>query len=89
MGCCIHLAMVVRGEVARGTTVPEKAPVARTIRPSRAADILVPVPLIDILLGRSAGSYRYRQTLFLSSGEQIADDAWRSSDRGLLGVPVS
>ena len=35
--------MVVRGEVARGTTVPEKAPAARTTRPSRAADILVPV----------------------------------------------
>ena len=35
--------MVARGEVARGTTVPERAPVARTIRPSRVAEILVPV----------------------------------------------
>jgi ABC-type nitrate/sulfonate/bicarbonate transport system permease component len=50
MGCCIHLAMVVRGEVARGTTVPERAPVASTIRPSRAADILLPVASIAFAL---------------------------------------
>jgi ABC-type nitrate/sulfonate/bicarbonate transport system permease component len=41
--------MVVRGEVARGTTVPDRAPVA-TIRPSRAADILLPVASIAFAL---------------------------------------
>ena len=42
--------MVVRGEVARGTTVPGRAPVAATIRPSRAADILLPVASIAFAL---------------------------------------
>ena len=54
-----------------------------------SVDVLVPVPLVDLLLDRSEGTYRFRQTLFLATGEQTTDDDWRSTDRGLLGVPVS
>jgi hypothetical protein len=52
-------------------------------------DVLVPVPLVDLLLDRSAGTYRFRQTLFPKTGDPDGDNDWRSTDRGLLGVPVS
>ncbi|MEO5852255.1 MAG: hypothetical protein ABIQ15_07055 [Nocardioides sp.] len=54
-----------------------------------SVDVLVPVAMVDLLLGRSAGTYRFRQTLFPKAGDPTGDDDWRSTDRGLLGVPVS
>ena len=54
-----------------------------------SVDVLVPVPLVDLLLRRSAGTYRFRQTLFPRQGDPTSDEAWRSTDRGLLAVPLS
>lgn len=48
----------------------------------------VPVPLADILLRRDAAPYRYRQTVLRDSGEQ-RDTDWRTSDSGILTVPVT
>ena len=47
-----------------------------------------PVPLADILLRRDAAPYRYRQTVLRDSGEQ-RDTDWRTSDSGILTVPVT
>ena len=54
-----------------------------------SVDVLVPVPLVDLLLRRSAGTYRFRQTLFPRQGDPVSDETWRSTDRGLLAVPLS
>ncbi|ACQ78619.1 hypothetical protein Bcav_0355 [Beutenbergia cavernae DSM 12333] len=50
----------------------------------------VPVPLVDVLLGRDGGGeFRYRQTLVTASGETVEDADWRTTDRSLLVVPVT
>ena len=43
MGCDIQHAMVVRGEVARGSVVPERDAPPRIARPSATADFLLPL----------------------------------------------
>lgn len=47
----------------------------------------VPVPLVDVLLRRDSADYRFRQTVLRDSGEQ-RDTDWRTSDAGILVVPV-
>lgn len=47
----------------------------------------VPVPLVDVLLRRDSGPYRFRQTVLRASGDQ-RDAEWRTSDASLLVVPV-
>lgn len=49
----------------------------------------VPVPLMDILLGKDTeGRYKYRQTIIYKSGRQAVDPAWRETDFGTLYVPA-
>lgn len=43
MGCCIYRGMVVRGEVARGSVVPEETATTRPEGTSTAVDVLLPV----------------------------------------------
>ena len=52
-------------------------------------DVLVPVPLMEILLGRSEGTYRYKQTLFHRAGGHTADTQWRTATGHLLPIPAS
>lgn len=48
----------------------------------------VPVPLIDVLLGRDTeGSYRWRQTVVYRQGGRSETSGWRDSDLGVLVVP--
>src|SRR5687768_3466563 len=42
--------MVVRGEVARGSVVPDRDQLPRTVQPSAAADLLLPVISIAVAL---------------------------------------
>ena len=49
----------------------------------------IPVPLVDLLLGRDQGPYQYRQTLVTVAGATVQDDDWRAETRTLLVVPVS
>lgn len=49
----------------------------------------IPVPLVDLLLGRDLGPYQYRQTLVTTAGETVQDADWRTETRPLLVVPVT
>ena len=48
----------------------------------------VPVPLVDVLLRRDSGPYRFRQTILRDSGDQ-RDTDWRSTDASALIVPLA
>ncbi len=51
-------------------------------------DVAVPVPLLDWLLDRGSGEFRYRQTLVHVSGTSEADTVARSADTSLLVLPA-
>ncbi|MFI5735476.1 hypothetical protein ACIA49_35530 [Kribbella sp. NPDC051587] len=51
------------------------------------SDVAVPVPLLDWLLNRGLGSFRFRQTLVHVSGRSTQDTDWRSTDSNLLALP--
>jgi hypothetical protein len=51
-------------------------------------DVAVPVPLIDVLLGRdTGGTYQFRQTVVYAS-QPASEEGWRTSNRGVLVVPA-
>jgi hypothetical protein len=51
-------------------------------------DVAVPVPLIDVLLQRdTGGTYQFRQTVVYAT-QPASEEDWRSSNRGVLTVPV-
>lgn len=50
-------------------------------------DVAVPVPLMDWLLDRGQGRFRFRQTLIHLSGRIQQDTEWRSWDSNLLPLP--
>jgi len=51
-------------------------------------DLAVPVPLVDWLLDRGLGAFRFRQTLVHLSGSSQNDKDWRSLDGNLLPLPL-
>jgi hypothetical protein len=50
-------------------------------------DVAVLVPLLDWLLDRGQGEFRFRQTLVHVSGRSRSDTDWRSTDSNLLALP--
>lgn len=50
-------------------------------------DVAVPVPLLDWLLDRGSGAFRFRQILVHVSGSSQSETDWRSTDSNLLPLP--
>ena len=75
MACDIQHAMVVRGEVARGSVVPERDQPPRTVGPSAAADFLLPLVSVAAALAALGARLAGRADLADRPARDEHDDA--------------